>query len=247
MPASQIERPRDVDLVLHRHHRGRDRLARPEVLKPALIGGKTSLVNLELLLLRLAEAIGALDMCEVAAELRVHLADDEVALFHRPRRSARGTDADRDIDRSSTGTTSAPRRRSPHGLHHGAIDLALLHAGPGDVAACRQHEIAELRRLAKRAELFVALDGADLLQHVVEATISRSASAPSAACKRRAAPSHRGRAARHRPSMPILPLLELQLLDAGSRRNRPRSWCAGGCRSPSSARPPSHRGTSASG
>src|SRR5258708_8089581 len=55
-----------------------------------------------------------------------------------------------------------------HRLHHAAVDLALLDAGPGGVAARRQHQVADLRRLAEDAELFVALDGAHLLQHVVE-------------------------------------------------------------------------------
>src|SRR6516164_9856586 len=77
--------PARIDLVFDRHERRRDRLARAEMLKPAAIGGKTSVINLELLALRLTETIGALDMGEVAAVFRVHLTDDEIAFLHLPR------------------------------------------------------------------------------------------------------------------------------------------------------------------
>jgi hypothetical protein len=60
-----------VDLVLDRHERGRDRLARPEMLQSAAVGGEASLVDVQLLFLGLAQAVGAFDMGEVAAELRV--------------------------------------------------------------------------------------------------------------------------------------------------------------------------------
>ena len=74
-----------VNLVLDGHERGRDRLARPEMLESAAVGGEAALVDVQLLFLGLAQAVGTLDMGEVAAELRVHFADDEVALLHCPR------------------------------------------------------------------------------------------------------------------------------------------------------------------
>ena len=86
MPASQIARPRGIDLVFHCHECGRNCLARAEVLKAASICSKTSLINPELLLLRLAETVGALDMGEVAAVLRMHFADDEIAFLDLPHR-----------------------------------------------------------------------------------------------------------------------------------------------------------------
>ncbi len=47
-----------VDFVFHGHQRGRDRLARAEVLKSASVGGQAPLVDLELLFFRLAKTIG---------------------------------------------------------------------------------------------------------------------------------------------------------------------------------------------
>src|SRR5258708_2441591 len=75
-----------VDLVFHGHERGRYRLPRTEVLESAPIRGEAPFINPELLFLRLAEAVGALDMREVAAVLGVHFADDEIAFLHPPYR-----------------------------------------------------------------------------------------------------------------------------------------------------------------
>ena len=169
MPASQIVSLRAVDLVLHRHERGRNRFARAEVLKAAPVSCKAAFVNLELLLLRLAQTVRAFDVGEIAAELRVHFADDKIALLHLPH--------GRHAERMRVGIAVAvPEEQGRllaavryHRLHHGGIDLAFLHAGPSDVPARAQHEIAKRRGLAEHLKLFLAFDGADLLQHVIEA------------------------------------------------------------------------------
>ena len=55
-----------------------------------------------------------------------------------------------------------------HRLHHVAVDLALPDAGLRGVAARRQHQVADLGGLGEDVEFLVALDGAHLLQHIVE-------------------------------------------------------------------------------
>ena len=136
--------------------------------RPLPVGGKAGLVDVEIARLRLAEAEGALDVGEIAAELRMHLADDHVALLQRPH--------GRHAERMRIGVLVAgpeEQRRllaavRQHGLHHAGIDLAFLDAGPRGVAAGRQHQVAELRGLVERRDLLGALHDAELLQHVVE-------------------------------------------------------------------------------
>src|SRR5262245_34514984 len=77
--------PARVNLVLHRIESLRDRLARSEIFEAPLIGRNAAFVDAHLLIFRLAEAIGALHVSKVAAELRVHLADDQIAALDRPR------------------------------------------------------------------------------------------------------------------------------------------------------------------
>ena len=150
MPASQMPRPRAGDLVAHRVHRGRDLACRGRsTSSPRSVGRDAALVDVELLRLRLAEAERALDMGEIAAELRMHLADDDVAALHRPR----GRHAERmRIGMAIAGPQEQRRLLAAvgeHRLHHAGVDLAFLDAGPRGVAAGRQHQVAEPRRLAR--------------------------------------------------------------------------------------------------
>src|SRR5687767_11437880 len=62
------------DLVAHRVHCDGDFRTRPEQREPAPVCGKARLVDVEVAWLRLAQAERALDMGEIAAEFRMHLA-----------------------------------------------------------------------------------------------------------------------------------------------------------------------------
>src|SRR5271166_568282 len=124
-----------IDLVLHRIERRRDRLAGPEIFEPAIVGRDTAFVDPDLLALWLAQAIGALDVGEIGAELGMHLADDEVAALHRPR----GGDAERVRIGIAVAIPEKQRRLLAavrhHRLHHAGIDFALLDAGARNVPA----------------------------------------------------------------------------------------------------------------
>jgi hypothetical protein len=108
-------------------------------------------------------------MGEVAAHLRMHLADDQVAALHL----ARGRHPERVRIRVAVAGPEKQRwllaAVGDHGLHHAGVDLAVLDAGPRQIAASTEHQVAELGCFAQRTKLFGAFDGTDLLQHVIEA------------------------------------------------------------------------------
>src|SRR3954447_9673864 len=67
------------DDVAHRIHRGGYFCARLEQAEAGPVGAQARLVDVEIAWLGLAQTEGALDVGVVAAELRMHLADDHVA------------------------------------------------------------------------------------------------------------------------------------------------------------------------
>ena len=135
MPASQMPKPLPSMMSRTASMASEILAPGPEQVEPAPIGGEAGVVDVEIARLRLAEAEGPLDMGEVAAELRVHLADDHVALLQ----GTRGRHAERMRIGVLVGRPQEQRRLlaavGHHGFHHPRIDHAFLDPGTRGVAA----------------------------------------------------------------------------------------------------------------
>ena len=143
MPVSHMPRPAVMDGVANTVQGDRDRAAGAEILHPHFEGRQATFVDPVLLRLGFAETEGALDMGKVAAELRMNLADDQIAAFDRPRR--RQTERMRigQSDRRPTETASAPRRHWPawHPSCRHRLPIPSRRAAPGrdrSSASCRR-------------------------------------------------------------------------------------------------------------